>query len=567
MPKERQSDVVADLRKRAEERLETRDSLTQEKKLQPLQAEGVLHDLRVHQIELEMQNEELQRTQRELETSRNQYFDLFELAPVGYLILNEKGLILEANLTAAKLLDESKRKLSNLHLSRLILPEDQDIFFKHHRALLESGAPQAYELRLKKKGGDTIWVRIDEIAVQHRDGFPGYRGALSDITESKHAEEQLEQRITERTIQLRALAVELTESEAHERRRIGRIIHDELQQLLVAAHMHVKITLGITDPDSRKISLQKIADLIDKSMSVASNLSEDLSFVGFHDEGLSPSLKWIAGWMLKNHQLIVRIHSDATITHIDESLHIVLCQAVRELLFNVTKHAGVNRAELRISVTPDGQIEILVTDKGIGFNVLQKKAAKGVNKGLGLFSIEERLKYLGGKLEMKSAEGHGSSFRLLAPLHQTSKPKDTPKPILRKSTAKAANDRSSPRSAIRILLVDDHKLIRSALASLIDQEPDLEVAGDASNGLQAIERVKKLQPDLVLMDVTMPQMDGITATRRITQDWPHVKVIGLTMHEDTTYHNAMRKAGAIGCIIKTAASNDLILAIRAACRL
>jgi PAS domain-containing protein len=99
-----------------------------------------LHELRVHQIELEMQNEELRRTQEELEASRERYFDLYDLAPVGYFTLSEQGLILEANLTAAKLLGVARSALVKQPLSRFILPEDQDIHYLHRKALLETGA-------------------------------------------------------------------------------------------------------------------------------------------------------------------------------------------------------------------------------------------------------------------------------------------------------------------------------------------------------------------------------------------------------------------------------------------
>ena len=101
--------------------------------LSPEAARRALHELRVHQIELEMQNEELRRTQEELEASRARYFDLYDLAPVGYFTLSEQGLILEANLTAAKLLGVARGALVKQPLSRFILPEDQDIHYLHRK--------------------------------------------------------------------------------------------------------------------------------------------------------------------------------------------------------------------------------------------------------------------------------------------------------------------------------------------------------------------------------------------------------------------------------------------------
>ena len=119
-----------------------------------------LHELQVHQIELEMQNEELRRAQEELEVSRARYFDLYDLAPVGYLTLSEKGLILEANLTAAKLLGLARAALVKQHLSRFILSEDQDIHYRHRNRLLATGGPQSWELRLLRKDAAPFWARV-----------------------------------------------------------------------------------------------------------------------------------------------------------------------------------------------------------------------------------------------------------------------------------------------------------------------------------------------------------------------------------------------------------------------
>src|SRR5450631_383838 len=131
---------------------------------------GALHELRVHQIELEMQNEELRRTQEELESSRARYFDLYDLAPVGYFTLSEQGLILEANLTGAKLLGVARGALVKQPLSRFVLREDQDIYYLHRKALLETDAPQAWELRMLKKDAAPFWVRVEATMARGPEG-------------------------------------------------------------------------------------------------------------------------------------------------------------------------------------------------------------------------------------------------------------------------------------------------------------------------------------------------------------------------------------------------------------
>ncbi|MEI8311134.1 MAG: PAS domain S-box protein [Verrucomicrobiota bacterium] len=159
--------------------------------LSPEDQSKTLHELLVHQVELGMQNEELLRTQAELDASRALYFDLYDLAPVGYVTVGEPGLILQANLTAANMLGLSRSELVGATLSRVILSEDQDIFYLMRKELLRSGTPQSCELRLVESGGAPIWARL-ESSLARSDGHPPVcRVSIIDISESKRKDDEL----------------------------------------------------------------------------------------------------------------------------------------------------------------------------------------------------------------------------------------------------------------------------------------------------------------------------------------------------------------------------------------
>jgi PAS domain S-box-containing protein len=162
-----------------------------------------LHELQVHQIELEMQNEELRRTQQELDGLRNRYFDLYNLAPVGYVTISEQGLILEANLTAANLLGVARGALVRQPLSRYILGKDQDLYYQHRRVLFMTGAPQACELRMCRADGSQFWARLEATTAQDADGRAVRRVVLSDISERKRAEDRLRRNLEEKEVLLR----------------------------------------------------------------------------------------------------------------------------------------------------------------------------------------------------------------------------------------------------------------------------------------------------------------------------------------------------------------------------
>ena len=191
--------------------------------LSPEETQHLFYELRVNQIELEIQNEELRRIQTELEAAKDRYFDLYDLAPVGYLTVSEKGLILEANLTAATQLSVTRSSLIQEPLTSFILREDQDIYYRHRKLLFETGAPQTCELRLLRKNGPPLWALLQAaMAEDGEKGKPVCRVVITDIHERKEAEEklsmayaELEVRVQERTSQLSmanaALSVEMSE--------------------------------------------------------------------------------------------------------------------------------------------------------------------------------------------------------------------------------------------------------------------------------------------------------------------------------------------------------------------
>ena len=191
---------AADLRKQAEA-LAAQNAAQSSEQLAPLSPEATkltLHELRVHQIELEMQNEDLRRAQAELDATRARYFDLYDLAPVGYVTISEKGLFLEANLTAASLLGVGRNTLVLQPIWQFVLKEYQHIYYQHIKELFETKTRQVCELRMVKKDGTIFWARMEATIAQNSNGTPVCRAVISDISEIKQSE----------ALQQRALASE-----------------------------------------------------------------------------------------------------------------------------------------------------------------------------------------------------------------------------------------------------------------------------------------------------------------------------------------------------------------------
>jgi PAS domain S-box-containing protein len=173
--------------------------------LSPEENRKTLHELRVHQIQLELQNEELRRAQEEIEAARARYFDLYDLAPVGYCTLSEEGLILKSNLTLATLLGLARGALVKQPVSRFVLKEDQDICYLHRKQLFETGEPQEYELRLVRPDGAPFWAHLKGTAARAEDGAPLCRVIISDITERKRAADALRESAQANSLQAELL--------------------------------------------------------------------------------------------------------------------------------------------------------------------------------------------------------------------------------------------------------------------------------------------------------------------------------------------------------------------------
>jgi PAS domain S-box-containing protein len=175
---------AAELRRRAETLVEEdpRAVPTELKGLSLDKVRRMFHELQVHQIELEMQNEELRQARAELEASHERYFDLFDLAPVGYFTLTEDTLILEANLTGGKLLGVTRSDLLGRPFTRFIFPDDQDGYYHHRRTVVNAGSPATCELRIVRADGSTFHARLESAPSRPVDDRATFRTVVSDIS-------------------------------------------------------------------------------------------------------------------------------------------------------------------------------------------------------------------------------------------------------------------------------------------------------------------------------------------------------------------------------------------------
>ncbi|MFZ4618489.1 MAG: PAS domain S-box protein [Rectinemataceae bacterium] len=365
MSADRLSDQTAELRRRAEEEL--REKLGQGPlaagpgPLSVAESEFNLLELQIHQIELEMQNEELRRSQEALEVMLSRYFDLYDQAPICYLTLSEKGLIIEANLAAATSLGMERRALERRVFSYSIARDEggvnyHEIFYKHRKGLFETGQPQSCELCMEKADGKRFWVQIASTLARDADGKPVQRVILSDIDERKRAElafkflkDDLENQVLKRTAEVRNLAISVTRAEERERQFIARDLHDGIGQLL---HVILLKSEGLGSLDLKPKSLvlcKELDDLLREAIRMVGSVTSRLSPPVLATFGLVPAFSWLAEDLGREYGLRVHLQCEEMPEPFPEELSLVLLRSARELLINVAKHSGQLEAWLGLS--------------------------------------------------------------------------------------------------------------------------------------------------------------------------------------------------------------------------
>lgn len=427
---------------------------------------------------------------------------------------------------------------------------------------LNTGKPHHWEWTLS----DGRTVEIHNFPFRDADGSPLILEMDLDITAHRLAEQELRKAHDDlgiRAEQLRALASELTLAEQRERRRMAKVLHDHLQQLLVAAKFRTAI-LGRIGDEAVGQGASELEQLLDNAIDASRSLTAELSPPILHEAGLGAGLEWLARWMDQKHGLRIELSIEEKLPSLAEDAVILLFESTRELLFNAVKHAHVRTAIVSLSSDAGDALRLTVSDLGPGFDPARLKKAGEAGGGFGLFSIRERLDMIGGRMEIESAPGEGSRFILTCPVTSTLTPA-APLVLPETPAPEGVRVRAAPlgsSSKIRVLIADDHKIMREGLTRLLGQESDIEIVSEAADGQQAVEMAARLLPDVILMDMSMPRLNGVEATRAIHNDYPDIRIIGLSMFEESETAGSLREAGAVDYITKSGPSADLIDAIR-----
>lgn len=515
-------DDFSSLRRRAEEKACAGEAQVRPTP-SPKEAGQLLHELQVHQIELEMQNEELRRAQEELEASRARYFDLFDLAPVGYFTLSEKGLILEANLMGAGLLGLGRCDVVKQPFSHFILPEDQDTYYRHRKQLLEAGTPQACELRLAKKDGDPIWARLEMAVSWDGDSRPPVcRVVMSDISERKRHEEEL------------ARAKMAAESANQAKSEFLANMSHEIRTPMTSILGFTELLIQESDPKDER---REFLSLVHRSGKTLLQLINDILDLSKIEAGRvqTERIRCSSTDLVEEAVALMRLRAEEKNLTLEVDYRHPLPAAIqtdparlRQILVNLLGNAikFTERGSVRMAVyftfQPPARMHFAVSDTGIGIRredqsklfepfsqVDPSLTRRHGGTGLGLAISRRLVEMLGGGISVQSEPGKGSTFTVTI----DPGPLDDVKIVEARPAVRPAAHASSlsPTLQGRVLLVED-MIDNQVLLKLVLKTAGLTV-DVANNGRTALTMAAKSEAegrpyDLILMDIRMPEMDG-----------------------------------------------------------
>jgi len=487
-----------------------------------------------------------------LQGAEHPYRLLVETIEEGAATLSDDGTVLYSNKSFAAFFGVPLERFIGAPLQSFLSGNDAE-FLK----TLIMGAKLAStrgEIRLHKKNGKPRTIRLT-LSPNRELGLEAICAVATELTEIVDANQAL--RVTETS--LRQLSARLLQLQDEERRRIARDLHDITGQKIAVLSMSLDRLARLTE--QRK---PEAKDSIKESRDIVSQIGEEIRTLSYilHppllDEcGLASAVHWYAEGFQKRSAIKLEVEVDSDLPRLPADAETTLFRVVQESLTNVHRYSGSSSAKIRISKT-SGEVLLEVIDYGHGIKsgTARSKLDGPAPLGVGIPGMRERLHQLGGELSVD----FGTSGTRVAATLPIRKSVDVESE--ESQTSLSLTIRSAEDARRRILIADDHELMRRGLRGLLESHDEWAVCGEAVEGNEAVRKSTELRPDLVIMDVNLPGLSGIEAAQQIRLEREAAKILFFTVHDSDEIIREIMGVGALGYVAKSRASQDLIEAVR-----
>lgn len=489
------------------------------------------------------------------------YRVLVESINDGVATLDPNGVVLYANSRFAAIFRIASSKIIGTSLQSHLSSSDPAILQK----LIAQGLLNSTqgEVTLHEVEGRPRLVRLAFNPVEssnHRT----VSLVATELTELAEANEAL--RSNEES--LRLLSARLLKLQDEERRRIARDLHDITGQKLAVQSMGLSQVLNRKpsglDEESRRI--------LSECVTLSKQVGEEIRTLSYllhppllDELGLSSAVKWYAEGFEKRTGIKVKVDIEADFVRLSPEAEVTLFRIIQESLTNVQRYSGSLKAYVRVKLASNA-IELQIGDFGKGMHpdILNSTTGKVAPLGVGIQGMKERIRQLGGKLEITSQPNRGTQVTATLPVLQ-------PHPMGRSEASGVlalpgqVSESAMPNRSVsrkQILIADDHEMLRRGLRAMLEKQLDWEICGEAVDGQEAVDKVTALNPDLVILDINMPVLNGLVAVRQILRNRPKTKVLIFTVHDSDQTAKEIQAAGAHAYLSKSNASEDLLRVVK-----
>ena len=489
-----------------------------------------------------------------LQGAEHPYRLLVETIEEGAATLSDDGTVLYSNKSFAAFFDVPLERFIGAPLQGFLAGNDAE-FLK----TLIMGAKLAStrgEIRLMRRNGKPRTIRLT-LSPNRELGLEAICAVATELTEIVDANEAL--RVTETS--LRQLSARLLQLQDEERRRIARDLHDVTGQKVAVLSMSLDRLARLTE--ERK---PEAKETIKESRDIVSQIGEEIRTLSYilHppllDEcGLASAVHWYAEGFQKRSGIKLEVEVDGDFPRLPSDAETTLFRVVQESLTNVHRYSGSSAAKIRMSKdSREVLLEVIDYGQGNKSGTARAKLDGQAPLGVGIPGMRERLHQLGGELSVDFGT-RGTRVVATLPIKKSAE-----------SDAEGAEDqtslsftmRSAEDARRRILIADDHELMRRGLRGLLESHDEWAVCGEAVEGSEAVRKSTELKPDLVIMDVNLPGLSGIEAAQQIRIEREAAKILFFTVHDSDEIIREIIEVGALGYVAKSRASQDLIEAVR-----
>jgi signal transduction histidine kinase/CheY-like chemotaxis protein len=368
---------------------------------------------------------------------------------------------------------------------------------------------------------------------------------------------------------LRQLSARLLQLQDEERRNIARDLHDVTGQKLAVQSMALSGVLSRNSTSLDRESHIAVTESLALNKEVAAEI-RTLSYL-LHppllDElGLSSAVKWYVAGFTSRTGFKIETDIPPDIQRLSPNAEVAIFRVLQESLTNVHRYSASAKACVRLKNTAE-MIKIEIQDFGKGMESSRTSPANDSvgHFGVGIQGMTERIRQLGGKLVITSSPDRGTLVVATIPLsNQAVIPSQGSSGLTQSPTASGTELAGPLEGALRkrILIADDHEMLRRGVRNTLQTQVDLEICGEAVNGQETVDKVKALQPDLVILDINMPLLNGLVAVRQILRHRPQTKVLVFSVHDSDQTVQEVYAAGAHGFISKGKDAQHLLQVVR-----